>query len=99
MARRTQFHRSTATQSKAFWAVVFVLSCFVFSIIAMFFSFFGWFGLAVILTAAVWIWTCRKHPASSAADALSGNVCSYCGAQLPNSGVCPYCGGRSHDES
>ena len=60
----------------------------------IFFSFTGWFGLALLLSAIVWLWVYKKHPAQSAADMPSGAVCDNCGAQLPNSGVCPYCGGR-----
>lgn len=63
----------------------------------VFLTFTGWFGVALILSAALWFWVYKKHPALSAADAPSGRVCAYCGAQLPNSGVCPYCGGRSND--
>lgn len=63
-------------------------------VVLVFFSFTGWFGLALLLSAIVWFWVYKKHPAQSAADMPSGAICDNCGAQLPNSGVCPYCGGR-----
>ena len=62
--------------------------------VLVFFSFTGWFGLALLLSAIVWLWVYKKHPAQSAADMPSGAICDNCGAQLPNSGVCPFCGGR-----
>lgn len=63
----------------------------------VFLAYTGWFGVGLLLTAALWFWVYKKHPALSAADAPSGKFCAYCGAQLPNSGVCLYCGGRTND--
>ena len=34
----------------------------------IFFSFTGWFGLALLLSAIVWLWVYKKHPAQSAAE-------------------------------
>lgn len=77
-------------KTKILWTVV-VAS-------AVFLAITGWFGVGLIMTAVLWVWVYKKHPALSAADAPSGKICAYCGAQLPNSGICPYCGGRGNDE-
>ena len=82
-------HPNYQNRTKIMWTLV--IAAVVFLLLT------GWFGLALLLSAALWIWVYKIHPAKSAANALSGHTCAYCGAQLPNSGICPYCGGKTND--
>ena len=40
----------------------------------VFLTFTGWFGVALILSAALWFWVFKKHPALTATEAPSGRV-------------------------